>query len=71
MTGEPGAARRAMLQMIVLIVAVDTAAVVLYRFTSLGHTSRDSRLVFAVIWTLLSLAIVLTGLRRIRVARGR
>lgn len=71
MRQESGAGRRAMLQMIVLVVLLDVGAVVLYRFTSLGVSGRNARIAFVVVWTLLSLAIVLTGLRRIRVARGR
>ena len=71
MSQDSGAGRRAMLQMIVLVVLLDIAAVALYRFTSLGVSGRNARITFVVVWTLLSLAIVLTGLRRIRVARGR
>lgn len=71
MTRDPVAARRALLQMIGLVVLVDVAAVALYTLTGLGRSGRDVRIAFAVVWTVLSLAIVLTGLRRIRVARGR
>lgn len=71
MPRELGAARRAMLQMIVLVVLLDVAAIAVYRFTSVGVSGRNMRIAFLVAWTLLTLAIVLPGLRRIRVARRR
>ena len=67
----PVDARRAMLHMIALVVLLDVAAIALYHFTSLGHSRGNARIAFVVVWTLLTLAIVLTGLRRIRAARGR
>jgi hypothetical protein len=55
--------------MVILVIVVDVAAMTLYSFTHLRDAGSDVKLGFTIGWTVLTLAIVLTGLRRIRLAR--
>ena len=62
--------RRQLLRMVILVIIVDVAAMALYSFTRLRDAGSDVKLGFTIGWTVVTLAIVLTGIRRIRLARG-
>lgn len=61
--------RRQLMRMVILVIVIDVAAMALYSFTPLGDAGSDVTLGFTIGWTVLTLAVVLTGLRRIRLAR--
>ena len=56
--------------MVALILAIDAVAILAFRAMGIDEAPRDRRILFTGVWTLLSLAVVLNGLYRIRVARN-
>ncbi len=62
--------RRQLVRMVMLVLVLDVAAMLLYSFMRLRAAGTDVKLGFTTAWTILTLAIVLTGLRRIRLARN-
>lgn len=56
--------------MVALILLIDAVAILLYRSMGIEDAPQDRRMVFGGVWTLVSLAVVLSGLYRIRVARN-
>jgi len=56
--------------MVALILLIDAVAILLYQTMGIENAPQDRRMFFGGAWTLVSLAVVLTGLYRIRVARN-
>lgn len=61
--------RREALSLVGLVLAVDLVFVALYFLTHLERASGGAKVAFTAVWTLLTLAVVLRGLTRIRVSR--
>jgi hypothetical protein len=71
MTADPKReVRKHLMIMVALILLIDAIAIVLYRTMGIEDAPQDRRMFFTGAWTLVSLAVVLTGLYRIRVARN-
>lgn len=68
MTSTP--LRREVLRLVIAIIVVDALAVAVYLLADIRQQPPTTRFWFTLIWTLLVLAIVLTGLRRIRMIRA-
>lgn len=63
--------RKEVLRLLVLVLIVHSLALAVYYVADVSRMSQNVRTAFTVIWTLATLAVVLPGLRRIRLARGR
>ena len=63
--------RRLVLRMLGLILLVDAIAIGVFYVANLEQAERNVRLAFTIGWTLVTLAIVLTSLRQIRLERNR
>jgi hypothetical protein len=61
--------RKELFRMVALVVVIDAAAIVAHNYTRLREASPNAKIAFTVVWTLVTLAVVLTSLRRIRLAR--
>lgn len=61
--------RRELFTLILLVLLVDAIFVGLYFLAGLSHGSHAAKLGFTVLWTLLTLIVVIRGLSRIRMAR--
>ena len=61
--------RRQLLTMIGLVVAVDAAAIAAWFLTGVRGRSTGVQLLFALGWTLATLAVVVVSMRKIRQAR--
>lgn len=59
-----------MLRLVAAIIMVEVGAALAYRLATIGEAPPGTRFWFTLVWTLVTLAVVLTGLRRIRLARG-
>jgi hypothetical protein len=68
-TGSP--IKRLVLRMLGLILLVDALAIAVFFIAHLEDAGRNVRLAFTIGWTLVTLAIVLTSLRQIRIERDR
>lgn len=55
--------------MVALVVAIDAVAIAAFYITGMARAAPATRMVFTGVWMLLTLAVVLTGLTRIRRAR--
>lgn len=66
MTDTP---RSEMLRLVIGVFVIDLLAIGAYVFAGVGAASARTRIVFAAIWTLATLVVVLIGLRRLREAR--
>ena len=62
--------RKHLMIMVGLILLVDAIAITLYRTMGIDDAPQERRMFFTGAWTLVSLAVVLNGLYRIRVARN-
>lgn len=62
--------RKHLMIMVALILAIDAAAILVFRTLGIEQAPRDRKLIFAAVWTILSVLIVLHGLYRIRLARN-
>ena len=62
--------RKHLMVMVALILAIDAVAILVFRGMGIDEAPRDRKILFTGVWTLLSLAVVLNGLYRIRVARN-
>ena len=62
--------RKHLMIMVGLILVIDAAAVAIFSALDIGDAPRRTRALFTAIWTVVTLAIVLNGLYRIRLARG-
>jgi hypothetical protein len=68
---DRGALRREVLTLVGLVVAADALFIAAYFLLHLAHESAGVRLGFAAAWTLVTLAIALRSLTRIRAVRLR
>lgn len=68
MAGTP---RREFILLVAVVLVVDAVFVAAYFLGGIRGASGTAKLVFTVVWTLATLAIVIAGLTRIRGARGR
>ena len=68
---DRAALRREVLTLVGLILLVDALFIGVHNAAGLRAASGDVRLVYTVAWTVVTLAIALRGLRRIRAARIR
>ena len=66
--GSP-ASRKLLLTMVVLVVALDAVAIGTYYAFGLSQRPNQVRMAFSVIWAMITLAIVLVYLHRIRQIR--
>ena len=62
--------RKQLMIMVALILVVDAIAIAAFNGLDIGDAPRNTRTIFTGAWTVVSLAIVLNGLYRIRLARG-
>ena len=62
--------RKHLMIMVALILVIDAIAVAMFSALDIGDAPRRTRTLFTAIWTVVTLAIVLNGLYRIRLARG-
>ncbi|HXE57893.1 MAG TPA: hypothetical protein VNK43_07825 [Gemmatimonadales bacterium] len=63
--------RRRVLELVLLVLLVHAAAIAIYYLAGLERTPPATRVGFTFVWTAVTLAVVLRGLRRVRMARGR
>ncbi len=71
MAADRPALRRAVLELVALVVIVDVAFVAIYYWAGLIHASRTVTLAYTLLWTAATLAVVLRGLGRVRAERQR
>ncbi len=62
--------RKQLMIMVALILVVDAIAIAVFNALDIADAPRSTRTVFTAAWTIITLAIVLNGLYRIRLARG-
>jgi hypothetical protein len=65
------ALRREVLGLVALVLVVDGAFIALYYLLGLAAAGGTARLAYTVLWTVLTLVVVLRALARIRAARLR
>ncbi len=63
--------RREVLWLVLAVLAIDAVFVALYFLARLPSASDGVKLVFTALWTLVTLAVVIRGLSRLRSARLR
>jgi len=61
--------RGELLRLVLGVLVIDVLAIGAYTFGGVGNASPRTRIVFAAIWTVATLVVVLIGLRRLREAR--
>ncbi len=61
--------RREALALVGLVLAIDAVFVAVYFLANVERASDASKVAFTVVWTLITLAVILRGLTRIRAAR--
>ncbi|HEX5385893.1 MAG TPA: hypothetical protein VFW66_04260 [Gemmatimonadales bacterium] len=78
MTGAPpgdagagGSRWKALALMVGLVVLVDAVAIAIYFVAGIGRAGTGVQLLFSVVWTVVTLAVVVWGLRRVRPFRAR
>jgi hypothetical protein len=69
LTSSSGALRREVAVLVGLVLAVDATFVAVYFLGQLRHASDGMKLGFTALWTLVTLAVVIRGLARVRSAR--
>ena len=62
--------RKHLMIMVALILAIDAIAIALYSWLGVADAPRRTKTVFTVAWTFVTVAAVLNGLYRIRLARN-
>ena len=67
--GRRAALRRATLQLIVGVVALDAVALAIYYLGGIDHASVNTRQTFVVVWTVATAITVAVLLKRVRTAR--
>jgi hypothetical protein len=65
------ALRSAVLRLAIAIVVLDAIAISIYYIADIPLQPPSVRYPFFTVWMVLTLLVVLTGLHRVRVARGR
>lgn len=66
-----GGVRREVLLLVAAVLVVDAGFIALYFLAGLRHGSSATKLGFTVVWTILTLLVVVWGWSRVRSARGR
>lgn len=66
---KPLSPRRAVIELVFLVLVVDAVFVAGYFLAGIRQASDPAKLVFTVVWTLVTLAVVIRGLVRLRSAR--
>ena len=61
--------QREVLRLVGSVVVVDAAAIAVFLIARLGDAPTRSRIIFGVVWTLVTLIVVLAGLARVRASR--
>lgn len=61
--------RGLLLRMVAWVLAIDAVAVAVYYAAHLSRADDRMRAIFTLAWSLATVAVVLTSLRRIRIAR--
>ena len=69
MADSTRAIRKHLMVMVALILAIDAIAIVIFNALDIGDAPRRTRTIFTAVWTVVTLAAVLNGLYRIRLAR--
>jgi hypothetical protein len=64
----PGVKKEA-LTLLLVVVAVDAVFIAVYFITGLRNASSGVKVTFTVVWTIITLAVVIRGLSRIRTVR--
>jgi hypothetical protein len=62
--------RSEVLRLVVSVMLVDAAAIAVFFVARLGDGTARARIIFAVVWTLVTLVVVLAGLARVRESRS-
>ena len=62
--------RKQLMIMVGLILVIDAIAIAVFNAWDIGDAPRRTRTLFTMVWTVVTLAAVLNGLYRIRLARG-
>ncbi len=62
--------RKHLLIMVASILTIDAIAIGLYAALGIADAPRSTRTTFTVVWTVVTVAVVLNGLYRIRLARN-
>lgn len=63
--------RKHLMIMVALVLAIDAIAIGVFMTLGIENAPRDRKTIFTGAWTLVTLAVVLNGLYRIRIARNR
>ena len=58
-----------LMRMVVTVLVIDAVAVAIYYAAHLSRADEKVRTIFTLAWSLATIAVVLTSLRRIRIAR--
>ena len=66
--GSP-ASRKLLLTMVLLVVGLDAVAIGAYYVFDIGRRANQVQMAFVVVWTMITLAVVLVLLHRIRLLR--
>ena len=61
--------RGLLLRMVLWVVAIDAAAIAIYYLAGLERAEARTRAIFTLAWSVATIVVVLTALRRIRLAR--
>jgi hypothetical protein len=67
----PTVVQKEALTLLLMVVAVDAVFIAAYFMAGLRSASSGAKLTFTVVWTLATVAVVIRGLSRIRMVRGR
>ena len=67
----PTVVKKEALTLLLMVVAVDAVFIAVYFMAGLRNASSGAKLTFTVVWTLSTVAVVIRGLSRIRMVRGR
>jgi len=70
MADSTRAIRKHLMIMVALILAIDAIAIALFSALDIGDAPRRTKTVFTAAWTIVTVAAVLNGLYRIRLARN-
>jgi hypothetical protein len=62
--------RKHLMIMVALILVIDAAAIAVYSTLGIAEAPTRTRTIFTAVWTVVTLAAVLNGLYRIRLARN-
>ena len=66
---KQGSSSRAVIELVLLVLVVDAVFIALYFLAGIKQAPDPAKLAFTVVWTLVTLAVVIRGLVRLRSAR--